>query len=128
LEAHKFLPTLENSLKTPDGESGWLCIFYNHAPGTMDPLPEPVASFVLRDTRVKLNDFLPPGLTDTWTIKLVGSLTVDTSGPFELGVAVAGRAKLFINDKLTIDNWTRQRPGDFFYGQALHSLVYTALA
>jgi beta-glucosidase len=93
----------------------------------MDPLPEPVASFVLRDTRVKLNDFLPPGLTNTWTIKLVGNLNVDTSGPFELGVAVAGRAKLFINNELTIDNWTRQRPGDFFYGQVLMFPVCTAL-
>ena len=89
---------------------------------------------VLDDTRVRLNDFLPEGLQEHWSIKLTGLLTVDKSMPFELGLAVAGdcfstllstqfyveyssgRAKLWINNKLTIDNWTKQRPGDFFYG------------
>lgn len=107
---------MENFLKTPSGETGWLCTFYNHKPGTLDPLPDAVASFVLQDTRVKLNDFLPPGLTPTWTIKLTGKLTVPTTGTFEMGLAVSGRAKLFVNGDLNIDNWTRQRPGDFFYG------------
>lgn len=67
---------------------------------------------------MKLNDFLPKGLTETWTIKLHGSLTMDKTADYELGLTVAGRAKLFVNDKLTIDNWTKQRPGDFFYGYA----------
>ena len=75
-----------------------------------------VADFVLKDTRVKLNDFLPAGLTSTWTIKLVGKLTVEKTALYELGLTVAGRAKLFINGKLLIDNWTKQRPGEFFYG------------
>jgi beta-glucosidase len=92
-----------------------------------------VAEFVLNDTRVKLNDFIPSGLKDEWIIKITGKLTVEKSMPFELGLAVAGaltcpfkltdfadflkgRAKLFIDGKLTIDNWTSQTPGDFFYG------------
>ena len=36
---------------------------------------------------------------------------------FELGLAVAGRAKLYVDGNMTIDNWTKQTPGDFFYGQ-----------
>ncbi|KAJ7764492.1 glycoside hydrolase family 3 protein, partial [Mycena maculata] len=113
--AHKYLPTLENHLKTASGEPGWLCTFYNHDP--QGQLTEAVASFVLIDTRVKLVDFLPAGLTPTWTIKLTGCLTVEKTAPFELGLTVAGRAKLWINGHLTIDNWTKQTPGDFFYGQ-----------
>ncbi|KAF8589753.1 glycoside hydrolase family 3 protein [Ramaria rubella] len=114
--AHKFLPTLEESLTTPSGKSGWLCAFYNHdAKG--EPLEKSVAEFVLNDTRVKLNDFLPAGLTETWTIKLNGKLKVDSTGLFEFGLTVAGRAKLYINSKLVVDNWTKQQPGDFFYGQ-----------
>jgi beta-glucosidase len=65
---------------------------------------------------VKLNDFLPPGLGATWNIELTGQLRVPTTGPFEFGLAVAGRARLFVNGKEAIDNWTRQRPGEFFYG------------
>ena len=77
---------------------------------------DPVMEYVLQDNRVKLNDFLPSGLTDTWTIKLRGKLTMDKTADYDLGLTVAGRAKLFVNGKLTIDNWTKQRPGDFFYG------------
>jgi beta-glucosidase len=56
-----------------------------------------VAEFVLNDTRVKLNDFLPTGLTETWTIKLTGKLKVDYSGSFEFGLTVAGKPSfLFI--------------------------------
>ncbi|KAF8652748.1 hypothetical protein AX16_004245 [Volvariella volvacea WC 439] len=113
--AHKYLPTLENNLVTPSGEPGWLCTFYTHDEAG-NPL-NPVKDFVLRDTRIKLNDFLPIGLTPTWTIKLQGKLTVDKTALFELGLTVAGRAKLWINGELTIDNWTKQTPGDFFYGQ-----------
>ncbi|KAG6879969.1 hypothetical protein C0992_008903 [Termitomyces sp. T32_za158] len=113
--AHKYLPTLEENLVTPTDEPGWLCTFYSH--NEDGSLSEPVATFVLRDTRIKLNDFLPPGLTHEWTIKLEGKLTIHKSILFELGLTVAGRAKLWIDGKLTIDNWTQQTPGDFFYGQ-----------
>jgi len=41
-------------------------------------------------------------------------LTVEKTAPFEFGLTVAGRAKLWINGALIIDNWTRQTPGDFF--------------
>ncbi|KAF5376574.1 hypothetical protein D9757_008256 [Collybiopsis confluens] len=113
--AHKYLPTLENYLKTPSREPGWLATFYAH--GKDGELSPPIAKYVLQDTRVKLNDFLPPGLTETWTLKMTGTLTVDKTAAYELGLTVAGRAKLRINDQLTIDNWTKQTPGDFFYGQ-----------
>ncbi|KAF9036785.1 glycoside hydrolase family 3 protein [Panaeolus papilionaceus] len=113
--AHKYLPTLENQLKTPEGKTGWLCTFYTHD-SEQNP-DKPVQSFHLNDTRVKLNDFLPQGLGEEWSIKLEGTLQLDQSAEFEFGLAVAGRAKLWVNDKLLIDNWTKQTPGDFFYGQ-----------
>ncbi|THH09589.1 hypothetical protein EW146_g8641 [Bondarzewia mesenterica] len=70
--AHKYLPTLENNLTTPDGQPGWLCTFYSHdAESNPD---QAMAEFVVVDTRIKLNDFLPAGLTPTWTIKLKGIL------------------------------------------------------
>jgi len=91
--AHKFLPTLEEYLTTSSGKSGWLCEFFNNAPGSDYPAPDakPVAEFVLNDTRVKLNDFLPAGLGETWTIRLKGSLKLDYEGTFEFGLTVAGK-------------------------------------
>ncbi|KAI0811117.1 putative beta-glucosidase from glycoside hydrolase family GH3 [Irpex lacteus] len=114
--AHKYLPTLENNLTTEDGRPGWACSFYKHD-SNENPIGDSVADFVLQDTRVKLNDFLPAGLTPNWTIKLNGKLVFDKTADYELGLTVAGRAKLFLNGELAIDNWTKQRPGEFFYGQ-----------
>ncbi|KAI5122379.1 hypothetical protein M0805_004136 [Coniferiporia weirii] len=113
--AHKFLPTIEKLLKTPSGEDGWLCTFYQvDKDGN---LTDPVADYVLNDTRIRLNDFLPKGLGEEWGMKVRGILTVDKDMPFELGLAVAGRAKLYVSGALIIDNWTKQKPGEFFYGQ-----------
>ena len=98
LAAHKYLPTLEENLRTPDGESGWLCTFYSH---DADGNPSaPMGDFVLQDTRVKLNDFLPPGLTPTWTIKLKGTLHVDKTATYELGLTVAGKYRTFWIDTM----------------------------
>jgi beta-glucosidase len=69
-------------------------------------------------------------------MRLSGKLTVADTGPFEFGLIVAGernlrpanascsivwtlcsgRANLWINNQLVVDNWTKQHPGDFFYG------------
>lgn len=115
--AHKFLPTLETLLTAPNGEPGWEASFFSQdAKG--EPLEE-VARYVVRDSRVRLNDTLPAGITPKWTLKLNGNLNPDHTGPFELGLTVSGRAKLWIDDKLLIDNWTKQVPGDFFYGSVI---------
>lgn len=75
-------------LKTEKGQSGWLCTFYQV--DASERLTHPVADYVLNDTRVKLNDFLPQGLGDVWGLKVRGLLTVEEDVPFELGLAVAG--------------------------------------
>jgi len=87
--AHKYLPTLENFLKTPNDQPGWLCTFFNNDKD--GDISKPVQSFVLNDTRIKLNDFLPEGLTENWSIKLQGRLTMPTTGIYELGLTVAGK-------------------------------------
>lgn len=71
----------------------------------------------MNDTRVKVNDFLPEGMGDEWGMKLKGILTVEEDMLFEFGLAVAGRAKMYVDGKLLIDNWDKQKPGEFFYGQ-----------
>lgn len=105
--AHKYLPTLEAYLKTPSGLLGWQCTFYTD---------KGVVVHVLNTTAIKLNDFLPSGLTTNWTIKLEGKLTVDKTAVYEFGLAVAERAKLRVDGELIIDNWTHQTPGNCFYG------------
>jgi beta-glucosidase len=118
--SHKFLPTLEGLLTAPSGAPGWTCQFFKHKDGTEIPQEKPLASVDIFDTRIKLTDFLPTGLGPTWSLELLGTMLPDTTGPFEFGLIVAGRARLYVDGKLLIDNWTRQWKGEFWYGCVLH--------
>jgi beta-glucosidase len=114
--AHRYTPTVEKFIRTHDGQPGWTCDFYAYDEHTEERAAEPVATFVITDTRVKVNDFLPAGLGSTWGLELRAKFTPDMTGPYEFGLTVAGRARLFVDGKETIDNWTHQRKGEFFYG------------
>ncbi|GJJ11758.1 hypothetical protein Clacol_005996 [Clathrus columnatus] len=119
--AQKYLPSLQEEMASPSNPSKsgfWHCAFFNHDPKTNTPLSTPLAEYVLNDNRILLNDFLPEGITDEWSMVVKGIFTpVDYTGVFEFGLTVAGRGKLFVNDQLVVDNWTKQRQGDFFDGR-----------
>ncbi|KAJ3812083.1 beta-glucosidase [Lentinula aff. lateritia] len=115
--AYMTMPTLEQELITEDGQPGWIGTWYSHLSDTsMTPAEKPLSSFPVNETRIFISTSYPEELTLRWTLKLRGFLVprkVDT--PFEFGLMVAGRAKLFVDGQLIIDNWTRQRRGDSFF-------------
>lgn len=103
--AHKYLPTLEKQLKTASGEVGWTCSFYNHDEQDNRTF---VADCTLNDTRVRLNDQLPQGLVAPWTMTITGDLTVEHTGQFELGLAVAGECLCYtFSEQVLIWRWVR---------------------
>jgi beta-glucosidase len=116
-KAHKFLPTLEDYMITPAGKPGWTITFYNHDRNG-DPVPQPISSFDIPDTKVRLNDFLPKGLTEGWTTRHKGFLIASKERglEFEIGLAVAGKARVWVDGKMVIELWEEQEPGEFYYG------------
>lgn len=125
LPAHKFLPSLEPFITSPTGASGWLITFHTHPPTALTPFapPEALAAtesgrYELRDTRMKLNDFTPPGIGTEWTAYMRATLGPDESGRFELGLAVAGRARCYVDGVCVLQNWDVQTRGEFIYGYA----------
>ena len=91
--------------------------FYNHDSAGRT-LPQPVSSFDIPDTKVRLNDVLPEGLTEYWTTRHLGYLSVSEKKDmlFELGLAVAGKARVWIDGKMVLELWEEQEPGEFYYG------------
>ncbi|GAA6008860.1 hypothetical protein JCM10207_001749 [Rhodosporidiobolus poonsookiae] len=113
--AHRYLPMLDGSIKTKAGKLGWTASFYTES---FESASAPVAVHDMLGTRLRINDEKPAGLGELFYIHLEGYLTADETGPYELGISLVGRAQVFVNDKLVVDNgWsTKQTPGASFYG------------
>lgn len=114
----KVMPSLDFDVVTPTGRRGLLGTFHRHeSDDSMIVVEEPVQTRVIDETLIflDLSDF-PDGLTRKWTLRLRGQLVPrEKDMIFEFGLSVVGRAKLWVDDKLVIDNWTRQRRGWEFF-------------
>lgn len=100
----------------------------------MTPLEEPIETRLIDETKIFISTSTPKNITRKWTLRLRGQLKPRTHDvDFEFGLTAAGRAKvsipfsnpvsgnltlsqLYVDGKLVIDNWTRQRRGDAFFG------------
>ncbi|KAF5386896.1 hypothetical protein D9615_002114 [Tricholomella constricta] len=117
---YQSLPTLENELRTSTGERGWLGTWHAHEnDDSLVPLATapPLETRVVDETRIFISTSTPRGITRKWTLRLKGMLKPrERDVDFEFGLTAAGRAKLYVDGNLVIDNWTRQRRGDSFFG------------
>ncbi|KAI0697103.1 beta-glucosidase [Cerioporus squamosus] len=115
--AYMQMPTLENEILTEDGKPGWMGYFHSHEDNdSMTPLDAVTATRYIDETRVFLSDDYPRELTKRFTLRLRGFLKPrEKDTDFEFGLLSAGRAKLFIDDQLVIDNWTKQTRGQAFF-------------
>ncbi|EIN07857.1 hypothetical protein PUNSTDRAFT_121061 [Punctularia strigosozonata HHB-11173 SS5] len=116
--AYMQLPTLEYDLVTPDGKPGWIGSWYSHtSDDSMEPISQPFKEQLVDETRCFISVDSPKGLTKRYTLRLKGQLKpADEDREFEFGLCSAGRAKLFVDGKLVVDNWTRQTRGESFFG------------
>ena len=110
---------MDRSILTLDGKPGWTASFHSHDANDK-PVDESVQTLHLTETNIFISDSAPEGLTERWTMRLKGKLVpTEKDTLFEFGVMVAGRAKLWIDGELVVDNWTRQRRGE-----CEHSFLY----
>ncbi|EGN96322.1 glycoside hydrolase family 3 protein [Serpula lacrymans var. lacrymans S7.3] len=112
------MPSLDYDMLTASGEPGWIGTWYSHEHDeSMSIVEKPLEKRLIDETRIFISTSIPEGITRRWTMKLEGKLKPRTEDcVFEFGLSVAGRAKLYVDGKLVIDNWTRQRRGDSFFG------------
>ncbi|KZP04828.1 glycoside hydrolase family 3 protein [Athelia psychrophila] len=110
-------PSLDFEMLTTTGERGWMGYWHAHEnDDSLVPLAEPMETRLIDETRVFISTSYPATITKRWTLKLRGQLKPRAYDcKFEFGMAVAGRAKLWVDGKLVIDNWTRQRRGEEFF-------------
>ncbi|KAM0321377.1 hypothetical protein ACHAQA_010141 [Verticillium albo-atrum] len=113
--SHKLLPLLGDVVKSPSGEQGMVFRAYTEPPSVTTR--KPVDERVLTKTELNLVDYYVIK-NPLWYAEVEGSFVADEDCEYELGLIVCGTAKLYVNGTLVIDNETKQRQGDAFFGAA----------
>ncbi|TVY48496.1 putative beta-glucosidase I [Lachnellula occidentalis] len=112
--AHKELPLIGNILKTDKGEPGVSFRAYNEPPSVKNR--EIADELLLAKTELLMMDYECSRFkSPMWWADIEGYLTAEEDCDFEFGLGCFGTAKLFINDKLLIDNDTKQTKGTMFF-------------
>ncbi len=114
---HKMLPHLDQeSIRSGDdpGEHGFALSYY----GSLD-----LSGSVIHRAHARLSEqvWMPDSaqdgdLPEAFSAVLEGSFTPAESGRHAFGLTSAGTSRLLIDGKEVIDNWTRQTPGDSYFG------------
>ncbi|KAG9046688.1 hypothetical protein FS837_003841 [Tulasnella sp. UAMH 9824] len=110
-------PRLDTQLTTETGEPGWICSVYSH--DEQDKIIDtPVRSVRVTETNMFLVDPTFAAASQRFTAKFKGKLIPrEKDERFRFGLTVHGRAKLYVDGTLVIDNWTRQKRGNTFFGK-----------
>lgn len=101
-------PSNGDDLRNAAGEPGFDFTFYNH---DSDKVVDKIS---LTDTLIYFASSKPPGLARDFHAVASAKFTPEKSGNYEFGVEVIGKAKLYINDVLVVDNWSHQTWGSSF--------------
>lgn len=112
----KCLPDIGELLKDKNGKTGINAKFYNEEPGTTSR--KVIDDVHFQSSKINLGDFKSDGLTPgqlLYYVDFEGIFTPDKSGVYEFGCSCLGTAQVFINDKLLVDNKTKQELGDAFF-------------
>ncbi|KAG8911925.1 hypothetical protein FRC01_005402 [Tulasnella sp. 417] len=110
-------PRLDTQLTTETGEPGWVCSIYSHD-GQDNIVDTSLRSIRVTETNNFLVDPFFATASPRFTAKFKGKLVPrEKDQRFRFGLTVHGRAKLYVDGKLVIDNWTRQIRGNTFLGK-----------
>jgi beta-glucosidase len=102
---------------TEDGKPGFTGTWHSHADQNLTVIEEPMKKQYIDETNMFFSNSQPKELTERFTLRLRATLKpMERDTDFEFGLTVAGRAKLYVDDNLVVDNWTRQKRGDAFFG------------
>ena len=111
----KKLPLLSRISKTSDNEPGLTMSVYLDPPSNKNR--ERIDTVYVADSNCFLVDYKHPKITSfLYYTTFDGVIKPTQTASYEFSLSVAGTAKLYIDDKLLIDNATKQTPGDSFFG------------
>lgn len=113
---HKMLPVLGDLIRSPTGREGYFAVhMYSTPPWESEVVP--FDSFELNETNIMLYDYSHPAAKDNVLYATItADITFDKSDTYTFGLTVAGTARLFLEDRLIVNNFETQTRGDSFFG------------
>lgn len=113
---HKLLPLfdVEALLAGSEGaEHGLLVEYFN----SDHPIGEPVWKEIIRSTEIQWSSKMPGNVdASQFAVRATARFTPQESGAYILGLVSAGLSRLSIDGHEVIENWTKQKRGDTYYG------------
>ncbi|KAG2734340.1 hypothetical protein G9P44_002346 [Scheffersomyces stipitis] len=112
---HRLLPGLAANLVNPiTGKPGYNCKFYRETVGSpertlIDEYNLDISYILLVDY---YNDLAPDSV---FFVDFEGEFTPDETAEYEFGASVQGTALIYVDNKLVVDNKTKQRRGNSFF-------------
>jgi beta-glucosidase len=116
--SHELLPLLE--AKRSNGEQGLdIEVFDQHLDFTKRQSSDRMSKSHTRSSRMLFFDkeSVPLSVLPVLCMYVSGSFQPKASGKYDFGVITTGRARLFVDGHLVVDNWTKQKPGRQFFGR-----------
>lgn len=133
-KAFKTLPSLDFDIFTEGDKRCFTGRWYSNSKDILVKDDTPVKEQIIDETTMLFGSDTPEELTPAFTLELRGHLKPrEKDEKFEFGLTVCGRGKvchsmasvdyladgsikLFVDGQLVVDNWTRQRRGEAFFG------------
>lgn len=112
----KTLPDIGQVLKTESGKIGFTATFYEEEPNVKGR--QPFDKLYLESSKVLLADYKSDKLRpdqDLFYVDFEGIFTPEETGTYEFGCSCLGTAQVFIDDRLVVDNKTKQKRGNAFF-------------
>lgn len=111
----KRLPLFSKVAKLPSGEPGLTMRIFLDPPSKQDRTA--LDELTITETAVNLFDYKHPQVTShLFYGEIDATFAPEETCDYEFSCSVAGTAKIFVDGELVVDNMTKQRPGDSFFG------------
>jgi len=113
--AYRTIPLLSHLVVAENGEPGFMIKFYPEPPSKSDR--KPFDERHLDNSFIFLGDYKNPAIEGVlFYADIEAFLTPEEDGEYQFGLMVLGTAKLYVDGELVVDNQTKQRLGDSFFG------------
>ncbi|KAJ5767218.1 uncharacterized protein N7511_004834 [Penicillium nucicola] len=111
---HQMLPLLGKRLHTDAGDAGFTLKTFNDPPAMSNR--RPLETRHETDSMIIFMDYNHPELEKIWYADAEGYFVPEESGLYDFGLTVHGTGKLYVDDKLLINNADVQTAGTSFFG------------